>query len=468
MPRKATVYRIMIASPSDVSAERAAAREVILNWDAANSIDTSIVLEPILWETHANPELGDRPQAIINRQLVETADMLVAIFWARIGSPTGVAPGGTIEEIEQFIASGRPVLLYFSLQNPPYNMDLDQYRQLREYRESCKDRGLYSSYSDVHEFRESLALHLARVAHSLGEATSDREIPYSKKTGPARSRYSFRADGPRLRIQADNLVQLDRRGIQHALSFLRSRGCANPHIVDVGCSDGYVTVSRFGKLQGVTVHGIDIDEECIEIAKRDRQRDGFEYTVGDVESATETIEPCDMIFCGEVLHHLKNPEGAIHRLWGRLRSPGALVVRGSDDGFKLTHPEDADLSWLLRTAKELKGSSDRGHGRKIYAHLRALNPEPAEIKMFYQVDSTVGMSAEERGRFFDDNYAFHLIYAEELLKEPAPSPNDRAFVERFRAVMESQRKRFVERNDLFSFNAQNIGVAGKLAPATGS
>lgn len=112
----ADVYRILIASPGDVSAERRAIPEVIHAWNDVHAADLGVVLLPVLWESHSAPEMGDRPQAIINRQLVASCDMLIGAFWTRIGSHTGLAESGTVEEIEQFRAAGKPVMLYFSSQ----------------------------------------------------------------------------------------------------------------------------------------------------------------------------------------------------------------------------------------------------------------------------------------------------------------------------------------------------------------
>lgn len=114
MSFEATVYRILIASPSDVVAERKAIPDVIFSWNAVNSAEYGVVLLPVMWETHSSPELGDRPQAIINKQIVKECDILVGTFWTRIGTHTGVAESGTVEEIEEFKASGRPIMLYFS------------------------------------------------------------------------------------------------------------------------------------------------------------------------------------------------------------------------------------------------------------------------------------------------------------------------------------------------------------------
>lgn len=96
----ANVLNVMIASPSDVIQERLAIRDVITEWNTIHARDRKTVLMSIGWETHAVPDMGDRPQAIINKQLLHDADLLVAVFWARLGSPTGVAASGTIEEIE--------------------------------------------------------------------------------------------------------------------------------------------------------------------------------------------------------------------------------------------------------------------------------------------------------------------------------------------------------------------------------
>lgn len=106
----------MIASPGDVSEERKVAREVILDWNNIHSFSRKIVLMPISWELNTFPSMGERPQEIINAQILNDADILIGIFWTRIGSPTGKAPSGTVEEIEAHINSRKSAMLYFSNQ----------------------------------------------------------------------------------------------------------------------------------------------------------------------------------------------------------------------------------------------------------------------------------------------------------------------------------------------------------------
>ena len=104
----------MIGSPSDPGSEREAATQVINEWNVQHAEAEGVVLLPVKWETHATPTTGVRPQAAINEQLVDRCDIFIGMFWTRLGSKTGVAVSGTVEEIDRFVAAGRPTLLYFS------------------------------------------------------------------------------------------------------------------------------------------------------------------------------------------------------------------------------------------------------------------------------------------------------------------------------------------------------------------
>jgi len=53
-----------------------------------------------MWETHATPESRVRPQAAINRQLVRQCDILVGMFWTKVGTRAGVAESGTVDRTD--------------------------------------------------------------------------------------------------------------------------------------------------------------------------------------------------------------------------------------------------------------------------------------------------------------------------------------------------------------------------------
>jgi hypothetical protein len=99
VPYAATVLKVMIASPGDVAAERQSVREIVYQWNDVNSQDRALVLLPTAWETNAAPAMGSRAQEIINQQLLRDADLLIAMFWTRIGTSTGAAVSGTVEGV---------------------------------------------------------------------------------------------------------------------------------------------------------------------------------------------------------------------------------------------------------------------------------------------------------------------------------------------------------------------------------
>jgi hypothetical protein len=164
MGYQATVFSVMIASPGDVPRERVIARDVIHEWNAINATDRRIVLLPIGWDTHSAPSMADTAQAVINSQVLRRADLLIAIFWTRLGTPTGEYASGTVEEIEKHIESGKPAMIYFSSAPvAPDSIDQEQYAALVEFRESLKKRGLVSFFDDASVFRTDLFRHLSQT-----------------------------------------------------------------------------------------------------------------------------------------------------------------------------------------------------------------------------------------------------------------------------------------------------------------
>src|SRR5215216_1326277 len=85
MPFDAAVYQVFLASPSDTGTEREVLRRVIGRWNDLHAADLEVVLLPVGWETHAVPQLGEPPQALINRQVLERCDILIGVFWTRLG-----------------------------------------------------------------------------------------------------------------------------------------------------------------------------------------------------------------------------------------------------------------------------------------------------------------------------------------------------------------------------------------------
>lgn len=162
MAYSATVFSVMIASPGDVLEERNLVRDVIHEWNDLNATATSCVLMPVAWESHSRPEMGARAQEVINEQVLDNCDLLVGVFWTRLGTPTGEFASGTVEEIRRHVDAGKPAMVYFSTAPvAPQSIDFAQFEALKQFKDWCKTVGLIENYDNLSQFREKFRRHIA-------------------------------------------------------------------------------------------------------------------------------------------------------------------------------------------------------------------------------------------------------------------------------------------------------------------
>ncbi|WP_298568249.1 DUF4062 domain-containing protein [uncultured Aliiroseovarius sp.] len=170
----AKVLPVMIASPSDVEDERQLVRDIVYQWNYTDSFHSGLVLLPIGWDTHASPDMGVPAQEQINERIVDRSDILVGIFWTRLGSPTKNEISGTVEEIKRHIDSGKPAIIYFCTKPvAPDALDQEQWSLLVQFKEWCKSQGLFDSFSTSGELERKFTRHLR---HTLHENTHVKEI----------------------------------------------------------------------------------------------------------------------------------------------------------------------------------------------------------------------------------------------------------------------------------------------------
>ena len=178
MPFTAQIYLVLVASPSEMAEERNVATKAIDEWNALHAAVESIVLLPVRWETHATPKSDVRPQDAINDQLVRQSDILVGMFWTKIGTSTGVAESGTVEEIEQFVAAGKPTLLYFSNRPiDPEKIDVEQHKKVREFKTKILKRALVGRFSNLHQLQQTLVGNLLNLVRQLKKTRPTRRTP---------------------------------------------------------------------------------------------------------------------------------------------------------------------------------------------------------------------------------------------------------------------------------------------------
>jgi hypothetical protein len=150
--------------------------------------------------------MGERPQGIINDQVVRDCDMLIGAFWTRLGSPTGVEDSGTVEEIKWFLKQQKPVMLYYS--KKPVDMDeadLTQVQKLKDFKKSIRDKGIQEQYCSVDELKQKLMRQLTIVMRGISvgthvTATVVKEAKASKDEDLKVKRIVRGADVERIRL----------------------------------------------------------------------------------------------------------------------------------------------------------------------------------------------------------------------------------------------------------------------------
>ncbi len=233
------------------------------------------------------------------------------------------------------------------------------------------------------------------------------------------SNYSPRHTGEasRLAIQARHARAFDDRLLQAAMKHV-----GNEHltVVDIGSADGVVTRSRFSEACFARVIGIDRDGDCIAKASTgDPDDTRFEYRQADIESLDfdevlgRMIEPSNqapnMFYSSLTLHHLANPIRLLRTCRYRLGSPGAIVLRGSDDGMKVAYPDpEGRMARVIDSTMASPGVSDRLNGRKLYHQLYRAGFR--NINMYYDVQDTANLTQEERRDLYIEGFGWRRNY----------------------------------------------------------
>jgi formylglycine-generating enzyme required for sulfatase activity len=220
------IIKVLIASPSDVGEERKIAESVVHEWHKRNKRE-GIMLVPVLWELDAAPEMGDRPQGIINRQIVDECECAIGIFWNRIGTDTGVELGGAVEEVKRLEAMGKLVMLYFSrVPIDPDTIDYEQRAKLDQFKKSISPQALTHSFSDRKDFQHELSRHLdLQIPRWFGD-------PSAQPTGAPKPNH-------------DAELQCYHSTLKEELRWIRMLGLPNIERIDVNLDDDTFVPLRF-------------------------------------------------------------------------------------------------------------------------------------------------------------------------------------------------------------------------------
>lgn len=209
----AQVFTVMIASPSDVPDARQAVYDSLNEWNDANTRHRNVILLPLKWETSAVPQMGSDAQAIINDQLVDQADIVIALFGSRLGQETARDLSGTAEEMNRAHAAGKPVHPFFSDEPLARDVDTDQLNRLRDFQRELE--GLYSTFTNAGELRNKV---WQAIEHDIAQLRHEFDEPVATKGGvdflvqPASERLPKTDSRGRLKYETKRWVELTNRG----------------------------------------------------------------------------------------------------------------------------------------------------------------------------------------------------------------------------------------------------------------
>lgn len=211
---QALVVRVLIASPSDAGEARDRIERTVREWNAARAVAAGVILEPVRWETHGIPELGADAQSVLNEQIVDACDIVMAIFDSRVGTATARAVSGTVEEIQRAHGAGRPVHVWFSTAPLPRDVDTGQLDAVRELQRSLP--GLIGEYADLNDLAYRVRTALDRDVDRLAEAEKVDFVEVFERglrdTGPGGPSSSSAVREPLARLRA-RVTERGRGGI---------------------------------------------------------------------------------------------------------------------------------------------------------------------------------------------------------------------------------------------------------------
>jgi hypothetical protein len=171
MPSTIRVFKVFLASPSDVSADRELIAQAIEELNRMTSY-RGFRFELVRWETHSTPAIAKKyPQQIINIQLLSDVDIMIAVFGSRLGNPTPMAPSGTVEEIRTIINNinhpmkeNRLLVFFKRTRVDVFDCDLEQLRALRDFRDELQSSAvLYKEYETDSTLQDIVRQSLNRI-----------------------------------------------------------------------------------------------------------------------------------------------------------------------------------------------------------------------------------------------------------------------------------------------------------------
>lgn len=176
MAELVTLLRVFVSCPSDVTPEKQAVTNTIIELNRTLSYSPKIKLEVVSFENSTYPSLGSDPQSIINEQIDDEYDIYLGILWTRFGTQTPRAGSGTEEEFNRAynkFESNRKrsrILFYFkNAEISPSELNLEQFSSVKSFQNKLTPLGLYDTFQNINEFERKVRIHLQEHIKGFGK-----------------------------------------------------------------------------------------------------------------------------------------------------------------------------------------------------------------------------------------------------------------------------------------------------------
>lgn len=179
MPVAKTLFTVLLSSPSDVEPERKIVSNIV---DEINEIHKNSRFGLILktWDKDVSPSLiMKNGQNLIDLEFnYEQADLLIGVFYKKLGTPVLDSESGTVHEINNainsYVKKSTPdIKLYFKRVNISLSdtdeRDIEQYSKLVNKKREYMKLGIVQEFNNTKEFENMCRKHLFKFFNEKTE-----------------------------------------------------------------------------------------------------------------------------------------------------------------------------------------------------------------------------------------------------------------------------------------------------------
>lgn len=162
--------QVMISSPADVMEECKVIKETLKNFSDENGTYSFVANT---WKDNAPVDSRNPAQKQINNTILEEADIVIAVFGLKLGSPTENYESGTVEEIERHIAKGKYTCIYFikkDISSFDMTSDLIQdIKKIMDFKTKIKKNKFYAEIDNLETLKSRVRKDLQYYINELNK-----------------------------------------------------------------------------------------------------------------------------------------------------------------------------------------------------------------------------------------------------------------------------------------------------------